>query len=357
VSPAPAALRAGLIGYGLAGSVFHAPLISATAGLEVASVVTSNPERRARAEADLPGVRVLDRAEALWELAGEHDLVVVASPNRTHVPLARAAIEVGLAVVVDKPLAPTAADGRGLVEAAAAAGVPLTVFHNRRWDGDMLTVRRLLGEDAVGPVTRFESRFERWRPAVRADAWREREDPGEAGGLLFDLGTHLVDQALVLFGRPTHVYAEVDRRRPGAAVDDDTFVALAHRNGVRSHLWMSTVAALPQARMRLLGLTGAYVKDGLDGQEEALRTGRRPGEANWGREPPERWGRLARDDQITPIETEPGAYERFYAGVEGWLREGAPVPVDPADAVIGLEILEAAFASPEAAEIVVLPAG
>jgi predicted dehydrogenase len=357
VSPAPAPLRAGLIGYGLAGSVFHAPLISATPGLEVASVVTSNPERRARAEADLPGVRVLDRVEALWELAGEHDLVVVASPNRTHVPLARAAIDVGLAVVVDKPLASTAADGRGLVEAAAAAGVPLTVFHNRRWDGDMLTVRRLLGEGAVGAVTRFESRFERWRPAVRADAWRERGAPGEAGGLLFDLGSHLVDQALVLFGPPTHVYAEVDRRRPGAAVDDDTFVALAHRDGVRSHLWMSTVAALPQARMRLLGLTGAYVKDGLDGQEEALRTGGRPGAPDWGEEPPEHWGRLASDDKVIPVATEPGAYERFYAGVERWLREGAPAPVDPADAVIGLEILEAAFASAEAADVVALRAG
>ena len=354
---APDPLRVGLIGYGLAGAVFHAPLISAIGGLEVASVVTSNPDRRARAEADLPGVRVLDDAEALWEQAGEHDLVVVASPNRTHVPLARAAIEAGLAVVVDKPLAPTAADGRALVEAASAAGVPLTVFHNRRWDGDMLTVRRLLGEDAVGAVTRFESRFERWRPSVRPEAWRERGDRAEAGGLLFDLGSHLVDQALLLFGRPTHVYAEVEHRRPGAAVDDDTFVALAHRDGVRSHLWMSTVAALPQARMRLLGLAGAYVKDGLDGQEDALRNGRRPGEPDWGREPPDRWGRLARDDQVTRIETEPGAYERFYAGVERWLREGAPPPVDPADAVVGLEILEAAFASAEAADVVALRAG
>jgi predicted dehydrogenase len=357
VSGGPASLRAGLIGYGLAGAVFHAPLISATPGLEVASVVTANPERRDRAEADLPGVRVLDRAEALWELAGEHDLVVIASPNRSHVPLARAAIEAGLAVVIDKPLAPTAADGRALVEAAAAAGVPLTVFHNRRWDGDMLTVRRLLDADALGAVTRFESRFERWRPSVRPEAWREREDPGEAGGLLFDLGSHLVDQALVLFGRPTHVYAEVERRRPGAAVDDDAFVALTHRDGVRSHLWMSVVAALPQARMRLLGLTGAYVKDGLDVQEEALRTGRRPGEADWGREPIERWGRLARNDEITQIETEPGAYERFYAEVERWLREDAPPPVDPADAVMGLEILEAAFASAGTADVVDLRAG
>jgi len=167
VNGAAPPLRVGLIGYGLAGSVFHAPLISATPGLEVASVVTANPERRARVEADLPGARVLDRPEALWELGGEHDLVVVASPNRTHVPLARAAIEAGLAVVVDKPLAATAADGRGLLEAASGAGVPLTVFHNRRWDGDMLTVRRLLADGAIGAVTRTSSAFTNADEAMR----------------------------------------------------------------------------------------------------------------------------------------------------------------------------------------------
>ena len=149
-------------------------------------------------------------------MAGEHDLVVVAAPNRAHVPLARAAIEKGLAVVVDKPLAPSAAEGRALVRAADAAGVMLTVFQNRRWDGDLLTLQRLISDGVLGPVVRFESRFERWRPEVNADAWRERDAPEDAGGLLFDLGSHLVDQAMVLFGRPISVYAEVDRRRPGA---------------------------------------------------------------------------------------------------------------------------------------------
>jgi predicted dehydrogenase len=153
------------------------------------------------------------------------------------------------------------------------------------------------------------------------------------------------------------VYAEVERRRPGAAVDDDTFIALAHPGGVRSHLWVSSVAALPQARMRLLGLAGAYVKDGLDGQEDALREGRRPGEPGWGREPRERWGWLARGDETQQVETEPGAYERFYAGVEHWLRAGGPPPVDPADAIAGLQVLEAARASADATEIVALPAG
>ena len=221
----------------------------------------------------------------------------------------------------------------------------------------MRTVRRLLDERMLGPVTRFESRFERWRPAIRAGAWRERGEPEEGGGLLFDLGSHLVDQALVLFGPPTHVYAEVERRRPGAAVDDDTFIALAHPGGERSHLWASSVAALPQARMRLLGLRGAYVKDGLDGQEDALRAGRRPGDPGWGREPREQWGTLVRDEATTPLETEPGAYEDFYAGVERALREHAPPPVDPLEAIAGLEVLEAALASARTGTVVATAAG
>jgi predicted dehydrogenase len=351
----PERLRVGVIGYGLAGAVFHVPLISATPELEVSSVVTANSQRQAQATRDLPGARVLDNVEALWERADEHDLVVVAASNRAHVPLALAALERGLAVVVDKPLAPTAAEGRRVVEAAADADAMLTVFHNRRWDGDMRTVVRLLDEGAVQPVTRFESRFERWRPAVQPGAWRERGAPEDAGGVLFDLGSHLVDQAIVLFGRPTHVYAEIDRRRPGAEVDDDAFVALAHAHGVRSHLWTSHVAALPQARMRLLGVRGAYVKDGLDGQEEALRSGKRPGDPGWGQEPAERWGWLAGGEDLRRVETEPGAYEQFYAGVVRWLREGAPPPVDPIDAVSGLEVLEAAFASARRGEVVALP--
>src|SRR2546423_533747 len=172
VSPEP--LRVGLIGYGLACAVFHAPLISAPPGLEVSSVVTSNPERQAQAARDLPGVRLLESADALWDGAAEHDRIVVAAPNRAHVPLALAAIQAGLPVVVDKPLAPTAVEGRRVVDAAAAADALLTVFHNRRWDGDMRTVVRLLAERAVGAVTRFASRLERRPPQGKTGARRER---------------------------------------------------------------------------------------------------------------------------------------------------------------------------------------
>jgi scyllo-inositol 2-dehydrogenase (NADP+) len=338
-------LRVGIVGYGLAGAVFHAPLIAATPGLRVAVVVTGNPERREGAERDHPGARVVADVS---EMLGEVDVAVVAAPNREHVPVARAALDAGVHVVVDKPLAVTAAEGRELVDEARRADRILTVFQNRRWDGDFLTVRHLLERDALGDVGRFESRFERWRPKLAAGAWRESGDPREGGGLLLDLGSHLVDQARVLFGHPVSVYAEVERRRAGATVDDDVFVALEHDGGVRSHLWASVVAGAPASRFRVLGLEAAYVKDGLDPQEAALRAGARPGDAGWGREPQERWGRLVAGDAEEAVETERGAYEAFYAGLVAALRGEGPPPVDPLDAVAVLEVLEAAVRSAEA---------
>ena len=335
-------IRVALIGYGLAGAVFHGPLISSSPGMSLTTIVTGDPGRRARASSDHPDTRLLGGADALWQQAADHDLVVVATPNRSHVPLGLAALEAGLPVVIDKPMAPTAEGGRRLLAEATERELLLTVFQNRRWDGDFLTVRRLLSEDALGPIVRFESSFERWRPNVRPEAWRERGDPEEAGGLLFDLGSHLIDQALVLFGPVAEVYAEVDRRRPGVVVDDDAFVALAHASGVRSHLWMSAAAAQMGPRFRVLGSRAAFVKVGLDVQEEQLRGGARPGSAGFGEEPRQRWGQLGKEKEWTPVPTERGAYAHYYAGVAAALRGGAPPPVDPADSVAGLEIIEAA---------------
>jgi predicted dehydrogenase len=349
----PNPIRVGLIGYGLAGAAFHAPLIAATPGLRLAAVVTGDAERRRQAERDHPGVVVVTPAERLWTDALALELIVVASPNRTHVPLATAALEAGLHVVVDKPLAPTAAEGRRLVDEARRRGRTLTVFQNRRWDGDFLTLGRLLRDGALGEPLRFESRFERWRPTPKP-GWRERGTPEEAGGILYDLGSHLVDQALTLFGAVTHVYAELDRRRPGVEVDDDTFVALAHASGVRSHLHMSAAAAQPGPRMRLLGSRAAYTKLGLDVQEDALRRGERPDRAGWGEEPAERWGVVGAGDDLRPVRTEPGAYPAFYAGVVAALRDGAAPPVDPNDAVAGLEVIEAARRSAADRRVVAL---
>ena len=336
--PPPA--RVALLGYGLAGEALHAPFIVATPGLRLAAIVTRNEERRTRARRAHPGVPLLDSAEEVWAKADEFDVVVVAAPNRAHVPLTLAALEAGLPVVVDKPLAGSAAEGRALVERAREQGLLLTVFQNRRWDGDFLTLRGLLEQDALGRVYRFESRFERWRPEV-VEGWRELAATEEAGGVLFDLGSHLVDQAVQLFGPVRRIYGELANRRPGAVVDDDAFVALGHESGVHSHLWMSAVAAQKGPRLRVLGERGAYTKFGLDAQEDSLRAGLGPGGPGWGVEPEERWGQLGIDGDLRPVPTEPGSYGAFYEALVVSLRDGGPPPVDPDDAVAVLEILDA----------------
>ena len=212
MSNSPEPLRVGLIGFGTAGRFFHAPLLAAAPGLALTTIVTSDPTRRDQASAAYPGVRIVAGAEELWSQG--LDLVVVASPNKTHVPLASAAIEAGAAVVVDKPFAITSQDASGLVELARERGRLLSVFQNRRWDGDFRTVRQLIDEGALGTVHRFESRFERWRPQLKG-GWRETGGRDEGSGLLYDLGSHLIDQALTLFGPATSVYAEADIRRAG----------------------------------------------------------------------------------------------------------------------------------------------
>ncbi|MEU3779844.1 Gfo/Idh/MocA family oxidoreductase [Streptomyces sp900129855] len=342
-------LRVGLIGYGLAGSVFHAPLIAATEGLVLDTVVTSNPERQEQARAEFPDVRVAATPDDLPARAGELDLVVIASPNKTHVPLATAALKAGLPVVVDKPVAGTAAEARELAALAEERGLLLSVFQNRRWDNDFLTLRELVADGELGDVWRFESRFERWRPLPKG-GWRESGDPAEIGGLLYDLGSHVVDQALVLFGPVVSVYAETDVRRPGAETDDDTFIALTHANGVRSHLYVSATTAQLGPRFRVLGSKAGYVKYGLDPQEAALREGARPGataDAGWGTEPEELWGRLgAGESPLTgggrPVRTLPGDYPAYYAAVAKALIDGGPNPVTAVEAAAALDVLEAA---------------
>ncbi len=351
-------LRVAIIGYGLAGSVFHAPLISSTSGMQVAAIVTGNPERQERARHDFPSTVILPTVEDIWRNPSHYDLVVVATPNRLHASLGIAAMDAGLPVVIDKPMAASVADAEQLIATSEQTGKLLTVFQNRRWDNDFLTVSRLLEADLLGPITRFESRFERYRAAPRPGVWREFAAPEEAGGLLYDLGSHLIDQALVLFGIPTRVYAEVETRRPGAQVDDDAFVALYFANGVHAHLWMSAVTRIPGPRMRISGLRGMYEKWGLDPQEDALRSGLRPGNPGWGQEPRERWGRLSTEVGGVHIDGTvdmlPGAYERYYELLRDALVTGGPLPVNPADAVATLRVIEAAQQSARDGKVVEL---
>ncbi|QIS03510.1 oxidoreductase [Nocardia brasiliensis] len=345
-------LRVGVIGYGLAGSVFHAPLIAAEPRMRVAVVVTSSAERAAQAEREHPGVRVVATADELFADPAGFDLVVVATPNRTHAPLATRAVDAGIPVVVDKPFAVSVAEAEALVTRAARARVPLTVFQNRRWDGDFRTVRALVEAGTLGEVRRFESRFERWRPTPKG-GWRELGDAADGAGLLFDLGSHLIDQALVLFGPVKSVYCELDRRREGMRTDDDAFLALTHAGGVRSHLWMSAVAPQLGPRFRVLGAQGGYVTYGLDPQEAALRAGRRPGDgAPWGTVEPERWGLLGAEPDAEPIPTSAGDYPAFYSMLAAALLDGGALPVDPRDALAVLRVLEQARRGADTGEIV-----
>jgi predicted dehydrogenase len=334
-------LRVGLIGFGLGGACFHAPLIAATPGLKLITVVTGNPDRRAQALRDYPGVQVVSAADHLWRHAADHDLVVISTPNRAHVPLALAALSAGLPVVIDKPFAPTAAEARQVIATATEKNLLVSAYHIRRWDSECLTLRGLMARQALGRILRFESRLERWRPEPKG-GWKEKGDPRDAGGLLYDIGSHLIDQALYLFGPVSDVYAEIDIRRAGVESDDDVFLALTHHSGVRSHLWTSCLAAQPGPRMRVMGDRGSFVKQQGDVQEAALRAGERPGGKGWGEEPPANWGIFSDGRHQQPVKSEAGAYQNFYAGIVASLRNGAPLPVAAQDAVAGLEIIEAA---------------
>jgi scyllo-inositol 2-dehydrogenase (NADP+) len=303
---------------------------------------------------DFPQARVVDSADEIWSHAADYDLAVIATNNRTHVPLASAAVDAGIAVVIDKPLAASSADARALVAHAGRARVPLSVYHERRWDAEFLTAKRLIAEGKLGEVLRFESRLDRWRPEPKVGAWRELGDAADAGGLLFDLGSHLIDQALLLFGRVTHVYAEVERRRAGVVADDDVFVSLRHACGTLSHLWATSVAAQIGARLRVLGTRGAYVKMSADVQEPALRNGVLPNTPNFGEDPPDRWGTLGAGDAVQRIKTDTGSFKTFYLNAVPWLLNGARPPVDPHDAIKGLEIIEAARRSATTRTVVAL---
>jgi predicted dehydrogenase len=324
-------------------------------GLSLTSIVTSDPERSAQARSAYPHVRILPSADDLFAAADAHDLAVIAAPNRHHVPLALRAVDVGLHLVVDKPLAANVADAQRLAEAATARGVVASVFHNRRWDGDFLTLRRLVSDGSLGDLVRLESRFDRWRPEIDRSKWREGGGPEDAGGVLFDLGPHLIDQVLELLGPARSVYAEVRRMRSGAEVDDDVFLALEHSSGVRSDLYATMLAAQPGPRLRALGSRAAYVKWGLDVQEQALRSGARPRDPDFGEDPRESWGLLGTEEDAQPVETAPGRYVEFYELMERAIRAGGgeppPVPLDAGIAT--LRVIEAAQAS--AAQRVVVP--
>ena len=335
-----------LIGYGLARRVFHAPLIRSTPGLDLRAVVTGNPARQAQATADLPGVRLHATAEEAWAQFDDIDLVVIASANRTHVPLALDAARLGLHMVIDKPLAATASQAQIVLDAAAAAGVQVHPFQNRRWDSDFLTIRALADRGSLGRLHRFESRIGRLRMLPNGN-WRESGDPEDFGGVLLDYGAHLVDQALALMGPAVTVTAHARSVRDPLAANDDMQIVLTHADASISILIASQAAAFCDPRFILLGTSGGVRIIESDSQEAALAAGSLPSSPNWGIEPSHvtaqlRVGGPSGELVDTQIALAPGRWNTYYPAVLDSLLSGAPAPVPCADVIAGLRVLDAA---------------
>jgi predicted dehydrogenase len=329
-------IRVGLIGYGYAGRTFHTPLIRATRGLELVAVSSSRPER---VTADLPGIAVLPGAGELLATPSI-DLIVIAAPPDVHAPLAAAALRAGKHVVVDKPIAPTLEEARATAKLAAGSDRMLTVFQNRRWDGDFLALRDLLSRGVLGEVSHFESHFDRYRPLVR-DRWRER--PGAGAGLWHDLGPHLVDQALQLFGLPDRVWASLAAQRAGSQVDDWAHVVLEY-NRRRAILHASVLVAAPAIRFIVHGRDASWIKYGVDAQEQQLVAALTPGSVAPGE--PEQAVMVdgARGTRTsTPVPS--GDYPEFYKRVRDAIDGAGGNPVPPEQAVAVAAVVETAIRS------------
>jgi scyllo-inositol 2-dehydrogenase (NADP+) len=330
-------IRTGIIGFGLSGRIFHAPFIAADPAFALEVVSTSNPARAGEARSLYPGTEIVSSPEEL--LARGLDLVVLASPPAVHAEQGVAAFESGSAVVVDKPFAASTAEALRLIQASEIAGLPLAVYQNRRFDGDFRTVERLISSGALGTVHRFESTFERWSPALR-DRWQDTTPTSEGAGIAYDLGSHLVDQALSLFGPATLVGAELSILREGGVSDDEAFLSLVHGSGVRSHITLSRYAGQNAPRFRVLGSEAAYTVYGLDPQEPTLMAGGTPTDAGFGEAAEKDWGLIGLPGALSPVPTERGEYAAFYRAVASAVRTGSQLPVRPRDALATLEILE-----------------
>lgn len=342
----PQPIQTAVLGFGISGRVFHAPLIAADPAYSLTAVVTSQAERAASVHASYPDTLVIPTAEELFARidAGELqlDLVVLGTPPGTHKSLALEAFRRKLSVVVDKPFVPSSTEAEELVSVAAEEGVTLTVFQNRRWDGDFLTLRRLIETGDLGDIHTFESRFEWWMPEGFGN-WRDTAALDEGGGILHDLGAHLIDQAIELFGPVVTVYGETTRfdASPSDA-DQAAFVSLVHESGTCSRLWMNGHAALPGPRFHVLGSKAGYIKWGLDGQEAALAAGVLPTDAAYGVEGPDKWGSLGTPGSLTQVPAERGSYPLFYAELVHSLGAKTRPPVDPQDSIEVLRVIERA---------------
>ncbi|MFS2223140.1 oxidoreductase [Pantoea sp. B65] len=334
-------IRVGLVGYGFASKTFHAPLIAGTSEMELAAVSSSDATK---VHADWPAMQVVADPQALFD-DPTLQLIVIPTPNDSHFPLAKAALNAGKHVVVDKPFTVTLSQARELDALAKAKGLLLSVFHNRRWDSDFLTLKALLADGTLGDIRYMESHFDRFRPEVR-QRWRELKGPGS--GIWFDLGPHIIDQALQLFGAPVAIYVDMAELRSGAQTTDYFHAVLTYPQR-RVVLHGSLLVAAESARFQVHGTRGSYVKYGLDPQEDSLKAGARP--------PQENWGYDMRDGVLTLAEGEvmvektlltiPGNYPAYYAAIRDAINGTGNNPVTAAEAIQVMELIELGLQSAE----------
>lgn len=334
-------IRVGLVGYGFASKTFHAPLISGTAEMELAAVSSSDA---GKVHADWPSVQVVSDPQALFD-DPTLQLIVIPTPNDTHFPLAKAALNAGKHVVVDKPFTVTLSQARELDALAKAKGLLLSVFHNRRWDSDFLTVKALLADGTLGDVRYFESHFDRYRPTVR-QRWREQK--GAGSGIWYDLGPHVIDQALQLFGSPVAITLDAAELRPGAQTTDYFHCTLTYPQR-RVVLHASMLVAAESARYQVHGTKGSFVKFGLDPQEDALKAGARPPQEDWGYDMRDGVLTLAEGDAMveSSLLTIPGNYPAYYAGIRDAINGVGENPVQAEEAIQVMELIELGLQSAE----------
>jgi predicted dehydrogenase len=330
------ALRVGIAGYGLAGRYFHAPLLKGC-GYEVAAILTSNEVRKAHALEDFPHTTIVTSIEELLSI--DLDLVVVASANIAHAEQAIAALKAGIPVVVDKPMGRNLEETQHIIDTSNAVGVPVTTFFNRRWDSDALTIKKVLASGVLGEVHRMDSRFERFRPELNPESWRENMSPEDGGGQLLDLQPHLISTAIDWFGNAELVTASVRSIRGSA--DDDSVLVLRHANGVISYLSASAVVGAPGPRIRILGSKGALVINDLDPQEALLRQGKYPEGGIWS-EPTHSIAHIYRGSEIESVESVSGNYALFYSAVSKAILDGKSWPVTNEDALLVARIIDQA---------------
>jgi scyllo-inositol 2-dehydrogenase (NADP+) len=329
-------LKVGIAGYGLAGRIFHAPLLKGC-GFEVVGVFTTSKVRREHALMDFSRTKVVGSISELVEL--DLDLLVVASANLVHAEHAIAGINKGIPVVIDKPMGRTAAEVQQIISVAQSKNVAVTTFFNRRWDSDALTIKKVLESKELGEVHRLDSRFERFRPELNPNSWRESMSAKDGGGLLLDLQPHLISTAIDWFGSASLLSASVRSLR--SASDDDSVLVLHHNSGVDSYLSASALVGAPGPRIRILGTKGALVINDLDPQEALLRAGKFPENGTW-TIPTTSEAFIHRGDEIERIESVPGNYGHFYKQVEQAIVNGAPWPVSTDDALLVSQIIDQA---------------